>query len=67
MIATSVRKAAEKASWCWFSCRLDQATEALAADAAADAGAEAKKIEDGARRDAYGAAERLCLALSVDA
>lgn len=36
-------------------------------DAAADAGAEAKKIEDGARRDAYGAAERLCLALSVDA
>ncbi len=33
VIATSVRKAAEKASWCWYACNLDVDAQKLKADA----------------------------------
>lgn len=44
IITTSVRKAAEKASWCWYACNLDQDLKALARDAAATASNEAEAL-----------------------
>ncbi|MCG8461007.1 MAG: DUF3141 domain-containing protein, partial [Holophagales bacterium] len=57
IVATTVRKIAEKASWCWYACDLDAATKRLAEDAkhaASDAlHTEAKRIESslGSARD----------------
>ena len=60
IITTSVRKATEKATWCWYACNLNEDVEALEKDAetaACDAvKKEAKdaehKVEDWAHKQA---------------
>lgn len=49
IVATTVRKVAEKATWCFYSCDLDQALEKAERDAKAAIEAEAKKVEDDAK------------------
>ncbi len=65
MVATTVRKAAEKASWCWYACNLNEDVDHLYQDATADIDAEKKKIEQDVKRHALEAAQRVCLSLDV--
>ncbi len=58
LVTTSVRKAVEKGSWCWFACNLDQDLDAVRDDAKA----AAKDAEDALR----GAAQRVGLRLRVE-
>ncbi len=56
VIATSVRKAAEKASWCWYACNLDVDSQKLKADVEKDAKDKVKeaeqKVEGAIKKDA---------------
>ena len=58
LVTTSVRKAVEKGSWCWFACNLDQDLDAVREDANAVAKDAASALR--------GAAQRVGLHLRVD-
>lgn len=50
IITTSVRKATEKATWCWYACNLDADVEQLRQDAGTAAGDAIKKAAKDAER-----------------
>jgi hypothetical protein len=51
IVATSVRKAVEKASWCWFACNLDVELAKLRADVDKTVDDTGKAIEDEAKSE----------------
>ncbi len=67
IITTSVRKATEKATWCWYACNLNEDVKTLEKDAATAAGDAVKKaakdeegkVEDWAHKKAEHAKVRL--------
>lgn len=72
MITTSVRKATEKAAWCWYACNLDQDVKNLENDAKADVKAKAQEVEakvkehaERLKEHAERRSQRHCLSMTV--
>ena len=65
MVTTSVRKATEKAAWCWYACNLDQDVKALESDAKADIKAKAEEVEAKVKEHAERRSQRHCLSMTV--
>ncbi len=65
IIATTVRQATAKATWCWYACNLDVDLKKLEADAKTAAEDTAKAVEDQAKASLHREAEHVKLRLKL--